>query len=152
MRLLLLILLSIAPILHASEYKLPYGYPLETCLSCGDPLGGAPTILIHGGRQLKFCSLACVGSFTKSPETMISNLEEQIRISQRDKYQLKTCVISGHELGSMGEPVEWVHGNTLVKFCCGACIEKFEADPDKFLLMVNPDSSDLPAHFVPRKQ
>ncbi len=151
MKLLLLVLFSFTTILKATEYKLPYDYPLETCLSCGDALGDAPAILINGGRQLKFCCLDCVGSYTKSPETMISNLEEQIKISQRDKYPLKTCVISSHELGSMGEPVEWVHGNTLVKFCCGACIEKFEVDPDKFLQMINPDSSGLPAHFIPRK-
>lgn len=150
MKLFLLILLSVSPLLYGAEIKLPYSYPLETCLSCGDGLGESPTILIHAGRQLKFCCIECVGPYTKSPETMISNLEEQIRINQRDKYALKDCVVSGHPLGSMGDPVEWVHGNTLVKFCCGACIDLFEADADKFLKKLDTDSTDLPAHFVPK--
>lgn len=109
----------------ASE-RLPY--PIASCLTCGDMLGENTVTLFHSSRELKFCCIECVGSYTKSPETYISGLEEQIRVTQRDNYPLKACVVSGHELGSMGDPVEYVSGNTLVKFCCGACIGSFERD------------------------
>jgi len=48
-------------------------------------------------------------------------------------WPLKTCPVSGEELGSMGEPPVLVHNGQEVKFCCKSCIPKFEADPDKFL-------------------
>ena len=48
-------------------------------------------------------------------------------------YPLTTCVVSGEELGSMGEPVEYDHEGTTVKFCCKRCIPKFEKDPETYL-------------------
>ena len=57
-----------------------------------------------------------------------------------DSYPLKTCVVSGEELGSMGEPVVINHNGTTVKFCCKSCVDDFMAEPDKFLakLTVKP--------------
>ncbi|MBK6911535.1 MAG: hypothetical protein IPH10_11525 [bacterium] len=138
MRLILLILVAVSRLSAGEDTgaagSVPdYPYPLTTCLSCGDALGAASVSLQHAGRDLKFCCIECVAPYTKSPETYISSLEEQIRMEQRDSYPLKTCVVSGHDLGSMGEPVEYVSGNTLVKFCCGACIEKFASDREQML-------------------
>jgi YHS domain-containing protein len=48
-------------------------------------------------------------------------------------YPLSTCVVSGEELGSMGKAIEYDHEGTTVKFCCKACIPKFEKDPAKYL-------------------
>lgn len=48
-------------------------------------------------------------------------------------YPLMTCVVSGEELGSMGDPVVHDYKGTTVKFCCKNCIPKFEADPEAFL-------------------
>ena len=48
-------------------------------------------------------------------------------------YPLKTCVVSGEELGSMGEPVVVKHGDVTVKLCCKSCIEKFNAEPEKYV-------------------
>ena len=46
---------------------------------------------------------------------------------------LKTCVVSGNELGSMGKPITKVYDNQEIKFCCKPCIKKFEANPAKYL-------------------
>jgi hypothetical protein len=43
-------------------------------------------------------------------------------------YPLKTCIISGEELDSHGEPVSKVYEGQEVKFCCKPCIRKFEKD------------------------
>lgn len=50
-----------------------------------------------------------------------------------DTYPLKTCVVSGEELGSMGEPFVIVHEGTTVKFCCDGCVDDFKEDPAPYL-------------------
>jgi YHS domain-containing protein len=48
-------------------------------------------------------------------------------------YPLKTCLVSGNELGSMGKPITKVYNGQEIKFCCKPCIKKFEANPEKYL-------------------
>jgi hypothetical protein len=48
-------------------------------------------------------------------------------------YPLKTCIVTGEELGSMGKPVSKVHAGQEVQFCCKSCIKKFDKDPDGFV-------------------
>ena len=48
-------------------------------------------------------------------------------------YPLDVCLVSGEELGSMGEPVAIVHEGRQIKFCCDKCLPKFEADPAQYL-------------------
>lgn len=48
-------------------------------------------------------------------------------------YPLKTCVVSGNELGSMGKPITKVYENQEIKLCCKPCIKKFDANPAKYL-------------------
>lgn len=47
-------------------------------------------------------------------------------------YPLQTCVVSGEKLGSMGEPVVFVHEGQEIKLCCKECMKDFKADPAKF--------------------
>lgn len=48
-------------------------------------------------------------------------------------YPLEVCIVSGEELGSMGEPIVLVHEGQTVKFCCDQCAPKFEKEPAKYL-------------------
>ena len=48
-------------------------------------------------------------------------------------YTLKTCLVSGEELGKMGEPVRIVYEGQEIKFCCKSCEPEFRKDPAKFL-------------------
>jgi len=53
-------------------------------------------------------------------------------------YPLKTCVVSGDELGEMGPPIDYVYKqdgkpDRTVKFCCKMCVPKFKKDPAKYL-------------------
>lgn len=50
-----------------------------------------------------------------------------------DAYPLKVCVVSGEELGSMGDPVVIEHDGTTVKFCCKSCVKKFNKEPALYL-------------------
>jgi YHS domain-containing protein len=48
-------------------------------------------------------------------------------------YPLKTCVVSGEELGTMGKPYVLNHEGREVQFCCKSCLPKFQKDPAKYL-------------------
>lgn len=48
-------------------------------------------------------------------------------------YPLKTCVVSGEELGSMGEPMRFNYKGQEIKLCCKGCEKDFRKDPERFL-------------------
>ena len=52
-------------------------------------------------------------------------------------YPLKTCIVAGEPLGSMGKPVVHVHEGQEVQFCCKSCKPKFDKDPGKYLSKLN---------------
>lgn len=54
------------------------------------------------------------------------------------EYPMTTCVVSGEDLGSMGEPIVYWHKidgqpDREVRFCCEMCQGQFDSNPDKFL-------------------
>jgi YHS domain-containing protein len=53
-------------------------------------------------------------------------------------YSSDFCIVSGNKLGSMGTPVTIVHNGQEVKFCCKACIGKFQKNPEKYLKKISP--------------
>lgn len=48
-------------------------------------------------------------------------------------YPLKTCIVSGEDLGTMGKPVVIVLEGQEIKFCCKSCKPRFEKDLAKYL-------------------
>ncbi len=54
-----------------------------------------------------------------------------------EAYPIDFCVVSGQKLGSMGTPVDYMHEGRLVRFCCGGCIAAFQADPEKYLAVLD---------------
>jgi hypothetical protein len=48
-------------------------------------------------------------------------------------YPLKTCVVSGEELGKMGEPFRFTYKGQEIKLCCKGCEKDFNKEPEKFL-------------------
>ena len=67
----------------------------------------------------------------------VENLtDEAIIKAQSATYPLKKCVVSGEDLGSMGDAVDYVHEGTLVKLCCDHCLPDVKKDPAKFVAMV----------------
>ncbi len=120
-------------------------YTLTTCPVSGETLGGMgdPVVKDYDGREVKFCCANCVGTFEKDLKSSMKILDEKIVAAQKDTYPLKTCVVSGEELGSMGDPIYHVYKNRLVEFCCGNCESTFNKDPEKFLQKI--DAAAAPA-------
>lgn len=52
-------------------------------------------------------------------------------------YQLKTCIVSNEELGSMGDYIRFVYQNQEIKVCCKPCIKKFKKNPKKYLKLLD---------------
>ncbi|MGB6220029.1 hypothetical protein [Haloferula sp.] len=78
-----------------------------------------------------FSSLVILFSSCSKPESA-SNASSSGQATSKP-YPLDSCLVSGEELGSMGDPVVITHEGQDIKFCCDSCIPKFEKDPAKYL-------------------
>lgn len=108
-------------------------YPLATCVVDGQPLGATPVEFLHRNSLVRVDREACRAAFEAAPEKPLAALEQAVVAQQGPIYPLATCVVSGEKLGSMGDPVDYVYQNRLVRFCCGGCIRTFQADPVAYL-------------------
>lgn len=118
-----------------AEQPTEHTYPLGTCIVSGGKLGsmGDAVIYEHEGREIRFCCDRCVEIFEKDPEKYLKKLDEARRQQAAAPYPLNTCLVSGAQLGSMGEPVTYVHEGQEIKFCCAGCIGSFKSDPEKYM-------------------
>ena len=111
-------------------------YPLGV-----DPVTGAdltdveqPVDLLYHGRDLHFADQQNADAFQADPDKYLPHVDQLIIEQQKPLYPLDTCVVSGEKLGGdMGEPIDRVIGNRLVRFCCPMCVGTFEKDPQKYL-------------------
>lgn len=103
-------------------------YPLTTCPISGKPLPKEAKNVVHEGRLVRFCCEQCPAAFEKEPAATLKKIDDAVVAAQKASYPLTTCVVSDEELGGMGEPVEYVHGTRLVRFCCKSCIKGFKKD------------------------
>ncbi len=115
-------------------------YPLDTCIVSGEELGGEmgdPIDFVHNNRLIRFCCKGCTRAFLTDSPAFLKKLDEAVIAKQREHYPLQTCPVSGQALDSMGEPVEKVYGNRLVRFCCEGCIKKFEENPTAYVAAID---------------
>lgn len=125
---------SIAPQVNQEAAGDPY--TLTTCPVSGQALGsmGEPVIYSYQGREIRFCCTGCVSQFEADPAEFIQKVDQSMIEDQLPVFPLDTCVVSGEKLGgAMGEPVDFIYNNRLVRFCCSSCIESFQKDPAGFL-------------------
>jgi YHS domain-containing protein len=116
-------------------------YPLDVCpvMNVKIDSKGSPITFEQDGRTVKVCCARCERSFKQNPERFHAKLDAMITARTKASYPLKTCLVSGEELGGMGEPINYVHRptNQLVRFCCEGCVDPFKAEPEKFLVKLN---------------
>jgi YHS domain-containing protein len=121
------------------EQQLPY-YPTDKCIVMDEPLvddaeheDAAAANYIYKNRLVRFCCEGCIEDFNANAPKYLEQLDKLAIEHQGHHYPLDTCLVSGGKLGSMGEPVERVYGNRLVRFCCEDCIKPFEKEPAKYI-------------------
>ncbi len=61
------------------------------------------------------------------------------QMSPPSKYPLKTCVISGKDLSTLGhKPVAIAYKGYEMQFCSEDCIDTFASDPEGYVRKMNP--------------
>ncbi|ACB74839.1 hypothetical protein [Opitutus terrae] len=76
--------------------------------------------------------------------------------AQKADYPLQVCAVSGEELGSMGEPFDYIHKedgkpDRLVRMCCDGCVKKFKKDPAKYLKKIDEAAANKAAGHTASK-
>ena len=107
-------------------------WPLTTCPVSGEGFGGdmgEPIDYVVGTRYVKLCCKGCIKPAKKDPVAFLAKLDEKLMPALAKTYPLKTCVVSGEELGSMGDPIDMMYGHRLVRLCCKGCVRKYKKDP-----------------------
>jgi len=129
---------SANPDLEVIAKQLP-SYPLTQCPVSHEALDamGKPMDIVHEGRLVRLCCKSCVKEFKKDPAATFKAIDEAVVAQQRDSYPLKTCPVSGEELGGMGAPIEHVYGTRLVRLCCKSCVKGFQKDPAKVMATID---------------
>ena len=114
-------------------------YPLTTCPISHEGLDamGKPHDLLHEGRLVRLCCKSCVKEFKKDPAATLKAIDEGVVAAQKAAYPLKTCVVSGEELGGTGAPFDMVSGTRLVRLCCKDCTKGFQKEPAKFMAKID---------------
>ena len=114
-------------------------YTLSTCPVLGQELGsmGDTVVAEYDGREVRFCCDGCVSSFEDDQETYWAEIDEAIIEQQMAHYPVEVCLNSGEPLDAMGEPVDHVYRNRLVRFCCEGCQAEFEEEPADFLAQLD---------------
>jgi YHS domain-containing protein len=100
------------------------------CPVSGEELDADAVAVELDGKTYKFCCNKCAGKFKAHPG-------KYIKQEKTETYPLKTCVVSGKDLGSMGEPYVHEHEGHTVQLCCKHCLKKFNADPEKYLKILS---------------
>lgn len=117
-------------------------YPLSQCPISDEKLEamGKPVDLVHEGRLVRLCCKSCIKEFKKDPATaaaIIKSIDEGVVKAQKASYPLAKCPVSGEELGSMGDPIEFVSGTRLIRLCCKGCVKGVQKDPAKALAAID---------------
>jgi mono/diheme cytochrome c family protein len=115
------------------EAQMP-GYPMDSDPVTGEKLGEGAVNHVYGTRLVRFARDDSVALFLKDPKRYVAIVDKALIESQRPGYPLTTCVVSGKPLGGeMGEPIEYLYGTRLIRFCCKECPAKFEENPTGYL-------------------
>ncbi len=55
----------------------------------------------------------------------------------------KVCPVSGEKVGGMGPAIKVEHNGKIYNLCCSGCIDKFKADPDKYIKIVDKEMVNI---------
>lgn len=107
-------------------------YPIDTCIVTGEELGADAVNHVHNNRLVRLANAQAVADFMADPKTHLNALDKRIIESQLPGYPMDNCPVGG-PLGSMGDPVNFIYMNRLVRFCCGACETSLVNEPAKYM-------------------
>ena len=113
-------------------------YPMKTSPVSDKPLEAGAVDYVYSMRLVRLSSPEEVAAFEKDPAAAMAKVDKALIESQLASYPSKTCPVSKEELGKDGEPVNYLYGTKLVRFCCKDCIKSFEKEPAKYAKAGSP--------------
>lgn len=122
-------------------------YTLATCIVSGKALPEKPFILVYSndkdpiddGREIRFCCGECAATFQKDPKPYLSKIDAAMVEQQLAHYPAGNCPIMADEplpdpRGPDAKDADNVIvQNQLVRVCCGKCVRKVKADPERYV-------------------
>jgi YHS domain-containing protein len=100
------------------------------------PVGGRDIdkglFLDYQGQRIYFCCAGCPAKFKADPEKYFARIAEAGVVLENVQ---KKCPVMG---GKPDPEVFRDYKGRRVLFCCPACLEKFEKDPEKYLAKLGP--------------
>jgi len=123
-------------------------YPLAACIVTGEALGAQSVNHVHNNRLVRIASADAVAAFNTDPAKHLAALDEQIIEAQLPGYPMDSCPVGG-PLGSMGEPMNFIYMNRLVRFCCGGCEKSLVGDPVKYMAKLDKAYADAQREAYP---
>ena len=123
-------------------------YPIETCIVTGDKLGVEAINHVHNNRLVRLASADAAAAFKADPASYLKALDKKIVETQLRDYPMDTCPVGG-PLGSMGEPVNFIYMNRLVRFCCGGCEKSLVNEPAKYMGKLDKAYADAQREAYP---
>lgn len=110
-------------------------YMLDTDPVSGVKLGPIEkqVVVDHESRELRFANEQNANKFRSDPARYVADVDQALVVQQKPFYALQTCPVSGEKLGGMGEPVDFVFKNRLVRLCCPSCKADFLKEPGKYV-------------------
>lgn len=153
---LLLVLASVHTAAANPQHEVSTGVVAQDAINKLCPIGNeaidGETFAIYDGHKIGFCCAGCDTKFLawgkdkkdafvqaslsqdKSPDQDADAKPKEMEV---EPYTLTTCPVSGEPLGSMGDPIEVTAQGRAVKLCCKGCSKKFQANPQKYLAVVD---------------
>lgn len=113
-------------------------YPLSTSVVTGKDLPRRPVEWVYGNRLIRLGAASEKKEFMKDPKRYVAALDKAAIAAQGPAYPLKTCVVSGKELGAEGVvPRDVTLAGRLVRVCSEECAAELEKDPAKYIGLVD---------------
>ncbi len=127
-------------------------YYLATDPVTGAALGDQPKVIVHEGREIRFANEQTLETFKKDPASTIAKLDQLLIAEQLKNYTYPDCVVSGEKLGGMGEPVNGIYHNRLLRFCCKSCVKRAEKKFDEIKIKLDQSVIDAQLAKYPLKE
>jgi hypothetical protein len=99
-------------------------YPLDTCPVSRERLGEKAVDLVVEGRLIRICCADCADGARQDAKAIFERIDAAVIAAQKPVYPLKTCPLTGEELGA--KAVDVVRGTKLVRLCCSGCRAKLD--------------------------
>lgn len=116
-------------------------YPIGVCIVTGEKLGAGAVNHVHNNRLVRLANTAALDAFKADPRKHLDALDKKIIETQLPGYPMDNCPVGG-PLGSMGEPVNFIYMNRLVRLCCGGCEKSLVNEPAKYMAMLDAAYAD----------